>query len=524
VVFGQAAARFTCSTLYAYHLWGIDGAVGFGTPTRGQMQGLLGLNGDGWRLLMWHLPVGGTAAVDATEQPHVCIRSAVGVRWERALMSGLPRPSSSAARLAAVFVLFACCAVRAAPAAAARSHGSAGVIPAANVVLGGSFHPVGVAPASFVASGDYVLFSTAVSYGADPAWIVINDKLGTTTALDPRCWVWAVGPPWVLMSCPLTSNLFGPSNVELYSLTDGTQQTVTPGSGIPPRCPQSDINTECASPAGVGASWIRWDASCYHSGTISYFQNIQTGAVQADPTNETTYADLNSPTLAEMTCPGVQRLRGGSLTPYGQFALATGTDSRGNPTAFLERCGTATRRLLAAWPLGTSSQVLTSNAGAIVWQPAPNRPNEPYNRLDGLFLPTLQTFTIPLPSAIVTAGGFYPIALTSGGLYLRVLASGMVWRTTSPTALPLNTSRPTLTRSGNTLTCTQGSWGNADSFAYEWQVNGTAEKDANPTLAIGKARKERIVSCSVTASNANGTTTVTSAQLRVRRTPTQRRS
>jgi hypothetical protein len=161
---------------------------------------------------------------------------------------------------------------------------------ASHVVLGGSFHPVGVAPASFVASGDYVLFSTAVSYAADPAWIVIDDRLGTTTALDPRCWVWAVGPPWVLMSCPLTSNLFGPSNVELYSLTDGTQQTVTPSSGVPPRCPQSDMETECASPAAVGASWIRWDASCYHCGTTSYFQNIQTGAVQADPTNATTYA------------------------------------------------------------------------------------------------------------------------------------------------------------------------------------------------------------------------------------------
>jgi hypothetical protein len=55
-------------------------------------------------------------------------------------------------------------------------------------------------------------------------------------------------------------------------------------------------------------------------------------------------------------------------------------------------------------------------------------------------------------------------------------------------------------------------------------VNGTAQKDANPTLAIGKARKQRSASRSVTASNANGTTTASSAQLRARRTPAQRRS
>jgi hypothetical protein len=113
--------------------------------------------------------------------------------------------------------------------------------------------------------------------------------------------------------------------------------------------------------------------------------------------------------------------------------------------------------------------------------------------------------------------------LTPDALYVTDGWYGRIWQTASPTALPLNRSRPGLMRSGNTLTCTQGSWGNADRFAYVWQVNGTPQKDANPTLAIGKARTQRIVSCSVTAFNANGKTTVTSAQLRVRWTPARRR-
>ena len=161
------------------------------------------------------------------------------------------------------------------------------------------------------------------------------------------------------------------------------------------------------------------------------------------------------------------------------------------------------------------SYALASNAGAIVWQAVTSR-------LNGLFLPSLQTFTIPLPSAIVKPPGssedtpVSALGLTSGALYVGDGWAGTLWRTASPSALPLNTSRPTLTRSGSTLTCRRGSWRNADRFSYAWRVNGTAKKDAKPRLAVVKARKRRSVSCSVTASNPMGTTTASSAQLHVR--------
>ena len=385
-----------------------------------------------------------------------------------------------------------------------------------------SFQPIRAGVWSAEASGDYLLSTIENGFtvrGIDP--ILSNDRTGTTTALAPQCDGDGLGSPWVLMSCPQTSDPYGPYDVELYSIADGTRQTVTPSRGVPlcPTPPPS-AEDECASPDAVGAYWIRWDATCYHCADTYLFQNIQTGELRGDPTNATTFADLNSPALALKTCAGVRVMREfegysspwGPLIPYGQFALAFGTDGQGNG-AFLERCGTRMRRLLASGNTEFNGPPLASNARAIVWQAAPRR-------LSGLFLPSLQTFTLPLPSAVVTAQGFpvvsdtrvYSLGLTSGALYALY---GTLWRTASPSALPLNTSRPRLTRSGSALTCRRGGWRNAVRFSYAWRVSGVANKAAKPTLAVGKTVTRRTVSCGVTASNAAGTTTA-SAQIYVR--------
>jgi hypothetical protein len=385
--------------------------------------------------------------------------------------------------------------------------------------LGSSFQPIRAGVGKVFASGDYLL--STISSG--PAAIVVNDSLGTTTALDPSCAAIALGPPWVLMNCPQASDPSGPYDLELYSLADGTRQTVTLSPGMP-YCSSPPIDSEVScSAVAVGAYWIEWVASSYHHApTEVYFQSVQTGELRGDPTNATTFADLNSPALAHPTCPGVQVIPNpsdtvfeggtawGSLTPYGQFALAIGADG-----AFLERCGRHMRRLLTS---GSTDYSPESSGSAIVWQAAPGR-------LTGLFLPSLQTFTIPLPSAVVASqagyGQGFALALTSGALYLHE-SGGTLWRTASPIALPANTSRPTLTRLGGTVTCRRGSWLNADRFSYEWRVNRTIEKDAKPTLALGKGSKRRSVSCGVTASNAMGTTTASSDQLYVRWTAANR--
>ena len=66
----------------------------------------------------------------------------------------------------------------------------------------------------------------------------------------------------------------------------------------------------------------------------------------------------------------------------------------------------------------------------------------------------LQTFAIPLPSAIVKPPAspedtpVLALELSSGALYVEDGWNGTFWRAASPTALPLNASRPSLTRSG----------------------------------------------------------------------------
>ena len=319
----------------------------------------------------------------------------------------------------------------------------------------------------------------------------------------------------MLLTCPKSSATYGP---ELYSLIDGTHQTVTPIPEAlydpePGFCEQA----ECAAPERVGAYWIQWYASCYHCGVpIAYFQNIQTGEVRDDPTNATTYADLNSPTLAhkKKRCPGVRLIHRHDrlLANDGQFVLV-GDHKR----LYLERCGTRMRRLLAHG--SRVSNDLAFSAGAIVWQAVASK-------LNGVFLPSLQRFTIPLPAAIVKPPGATKksgawLLLTPDTLYVQGgwdtggqcgRQTCTIWQTASPTALPLNMRQPSITRSGGTLTCKHGSWRDADRFSYAWLVNDIAHKRASDRLAIGKARRLRRVSCSVTASNADGTTTATSAR------------
>src|SRR6476661_3677323 len=106
-------------------------------------------------------------------------------------------------------------------------------------------------------------------------------------------------------------------DLELYALADGTRQTVTLSPGMP-YCTSPPLDSEVScSAVAVGADWIEWVGSSYHhAATEVYFQNIQTDELRRDPTNATTFADLNSPALAHTTWPGVQVMPNPSDTVY----------------------------------------------------------------------------------------------------------------------------------------------------------------------------------------------------------------
>ena len=84
---------------------------------------------------------------------------------------------------------------------------------------------------------------------------------------------------------------------------------------------------------------------------------------------------------------------------------------------------------------------------------------------------------------------------------------------------PINTTAPVVSgtpASGNTLTCSQGSWTGAVSYAYQWYDQGTPLIGAtSSTFALTDAQKGFVMSCMVTATNALGVTDAPSNEVTV---------
>jgi hypothetical protein len=83
-----------------------------------------------------------------------------------------------------------------------------------------------------------------------------------------------------------------------------------------------------------------------------------------------------------------------------------------------------------------------------------------------------------------------------------------------PLARPANATAPRITRSGRRLVCDPGRWAGVTSgYTYRWS-GGTRRRGR--TLIVTPGLRGRTVRCSVTASNAAGTTTAVSRPRRVR--------
>jgi glucose/arabinose dehydrogenase len=123
----------------------------------------------------------------------------------------------------------------------------------------------------------------------------------------------------------------------------------------------------------------------------------------------------------------------------------------------------------------------------------------------------------------------------SGRLYAADVGSGTVYRLesdgnpatdpTCPTVIagkhpPVNTAPPQIAGPpipGARLTCVPGTWTGADSFAYEWLRDGV-NRAAAVTYRPSTADVGHALACTVTASNADGSTQATSATVRIVRT------
>ncbi len=249
--------------------------------------------------------------------------------------------------------------------------------------------------------------------------MLIDGRTGQRTpASEPGCLnAAAVGGSSIVFTCGQGQATH--ISYELYSITTGQSQSLTVSSSIMQDAPVT----------AVGTDWIAFASSCYHCATTFAYQNLATGGTAADPSGPSTAVDLDSPMLGRPLCAPVTNP--GSVSVDGKFAIATSPGG-----SYLDQCGSRRHEFLtytsypgcAHAPCGPPF-----NSHLIVWESKPLR-------LSGIFLPSLQRFTIPVPAKVdPTPGMFvngnqYSLALTPHTLYVE--HSGSVWTTPIPSAAP----------------------------------------------------------------------------------------
>ena len=192
----------------------------------------------------------------------------------------------------------------------------------------------------------------------------------------------------------------------------------------------------------AGTAWLEYiQGNCpggEHCSYTNIFENVSSGAVRQDPSSAQTTVSLDAETLTEPVCrplrlPTARQLFAGpgpgSLTFYGEFAVALGTDQIADPTAYLERCGTHLHRLLIKGPYPSSLLAPAANTHEAIWMPRQT------GQLSGVTLPGLRPFSLRLPSRILDGACSAPqnttcvtqIALTQHRLFVLITPSGELW-------------------------------------------------------------------------------------------------
>jgi hypothetical protein len=265
---------------------------------------------------------------------------------------------------------------------------------------------------------------------------LIDGRTGRDTPIsEPGCTPAALGQPWVAFTCGTPSAL----TYRLYNIT--TRQTTALDSS--PDLGYQACTSNCLPIAAVGRDWIAFEAppADEHELPTFVFQNLQTGqAVTHDPTSATTTTNLDSPNLTAAICSPlrVPAISNGYSSGWGSLTFDAGYAISSGGGAYLERCRTRLhKRLTFTIPNYHSSYQdgcahlacpLAANPHAIIWASASDR-------LAGIFLPSLQPFTIPLPAKVQGASEeasvSYQLALTPRTLYLHS-GAGHIWSIPAP--------------------------------------------------------------------------------------------
>lgn len=262
-----------------------------------------------------------------------------------------------------------------------------------------SFHQAGRVGCCSLGDGRYVFLpsDSPQAFGT-----LIDESTGTRKSVSPppgfptACSpTTLIGGPWLADDCgPAYAGTQPTRTVELYSLADSGWRTIPIASRI------ADLGA-AARLTGAGAQWLKFTVSYYHGAPTGLFQNIVTGAVQADPTRRHVVPALNSQTLARRICapvsvpyerpdPAYGGGGFGTITFAGRDALAVNLGDE----LYLERCGSSRQVLLCRDLLH-----LSIGRQLAVWLQYNAR------RLDGIVLRSHRRLEIPLPP--IQASDYY---------------------------------------------------------------------------------------------------------------------
>jgi hypothetical protein len=305
-------------------------------------------------------------------------------------------------------------------------------------VLHLKFRRAGTAGEVLVGRG-YVFLGSAVN-GAFGGTLIDEHTGKHSSIARPGCIAEFFGGPWLLFECgtPTVTQL------ALYRPATRSWRVVSWNADA------------LGSPDAVGAYWIesatyqscpdRCDNVPHHA-----FTRIATGAqgtVGWVPDGNIV-PGLDSPSLVHKLCSPLRvpnswfptgfgpALLPGTVTMFGQFAIASGTTSGADGEIEgldrLERCHSKLRRpIVTSTPVVAGAQPSRTPVGdphAIVW---PSKPQQ----LTGLFLPSLKEFTVPIPAQLgrvqATTGALDQVFLASRTLYL--LNGTQLWAAAAPAA------------------------------------------------------------------------------------------
>ncbi len=256
---------------------------------------------------------------------------------------------------------------------------------------------------------------------------LIDEHTGKQTTLiaPPLCgyspsagitYPYVTGGGWLLTSCAGYTN----PPFQLYSIASGTWMPFSPWAG---------------SPVAVGSRWIEGygpaEIGCSEHCAHQYaFANIATGRVTTLPSWQpggTTVPHLNSAGLAATLCSPLRVPQGfpsdltttsaapDPLTFAGPFAVGLDVKLGGldEQRLVLQRCGSPLRRVLTS-QLSSSDNQYAINQHAVIWRDYSSN-GAP---LDGVFIPSLKKFTIPLGRIAPPFPTAISIFLTSRTLYV----------------------------------------------------------------------------------------------------------